>query len=90
MGDTAGSVDMKLIVEHYKPDLIIIPIGGHFVMNPEDAALATRDYLKPKYAIPIHYGTTPQLKGTAEEYIKALGNAPTKVFAMKPGDKQEF
>jgi L-ascorbate metabolism protein UlaG (beta-lactamase superfamily) len=89
-GDTGVFGDMKFIGEHYKPDLVMLPIGGYFVMNPEDAALATRDYLKPKYAIPIHYGTTPQLKGTAEEYIKAMGNAPTKVFALKPGDKQEF
>lgn len=51
--------DMRWIGEYYKPDLILIPIGGHFVMNPQDAAVATRDMLKPKHAIPIHYGTFP-------------------------------
>src|SRR5450759_229587 len=73
MGDTGLFGDMKLIGEYYKPDLIMIPIGGHFVMDPKDAAMATRDFLKPKFAIPIHYGTIPQLKGTPDEYIKALG-----------------
>ena len=40
----------------YKPDLIMIPIGGHFVMDPRDAAYATKEMLKPKFAIPFHYG----------------------------------
>jgi L-ascorbate metabolism protein UlaG (beta-lactamase superfamily) len=90
MGDTGLFGDMKLIGEYYKPDLIMIPIGGHFVMDPKDAAMATRDFLKPKFAIPIHYGTIPQLKGTPDEYIKALGTTSTKVMVMNPGDKVEF
>jgi len=90
MGDTAVFADMKYIAERYKPDLIMIPIGGHFVMAPEDAAWATREVLKPKYAIPMHYGTNPFLVGTPEQYIKALGDAPVKVFNMKPGDTIEF
>lgn len=56
MGDTGLFGDMRLIGEYYRPDLILIPIGGHFVMDPKDAAVATRDFLKPKYALPIHYG----------------------------------
>ena len=90
MGDTGLFGDMKLIGEYYHPDLIMIPIGGHFVMDPKDAAFATRNFLKPKFAIPIHYGTTAQLKGTPEEYIKALGDAPTRVLTMQPGDKLAF
>lgn len=90
MGDTALFGDMKLIGDYYKPDLVLIPIGGHFVMNPKDAAVATSDFLKPKMAIPIHYGTTPQLKGTPEEYIRALGTAPVKVYPLKPGESLQF
>ena len=48
MGDTDLFGDMKLIAERYKPDLILIPIGGNFTMDPADAALATREFLKPK------------------------------------------
>lgn len=90
MGDTALFGDMKLIGEYYKPDLILIPIGGHFVMDPKDAAVSTRDMIKPKYAIPIHYGTTPQLKGTPEEYMSAMGNTATRVLSMKPGEAFQF
>jgi L-ascorbate metabolism protein UlaG (beta-lactamase superfamily) len=90
MGDTALFGDMKLIGEYYKPDIILIPIGGHFTMDPKDAAYATREWLKPKYAVPMHYGTYPILKGTPEEYIKALGNAPVKVFPIAPGEKLTF
>lgn len=90
MGDTGIFGDMKLIGEYYKPDLIMIPIGGHFVLDPKDAAFVTREYLKPRFAIPFHYATIPQLKGTPEEYMQALGSSSTKVFPIKPGDKLEF
>ena len=90
MGDTDLFGDMKLIAERYNPDLVMIPIGGHFVMDPAAAAYAIREYLKPKYVIPMHYGTTPQLKGTPEEFIKALGPSATKVLVMQPGETHSF
>jgi L-ascorbate metabolism protein UlaG (beta-lactamase superfamily) len=92
MGDTGIFGDLKLIGEYYKPDLIMIPIGGHFVLSPTDAAFVTKEYLKPRFAIPFHYGTIPQLKGTPEEYIQALGGGInwTKVFPINPGDKLQF
>ena len=68
----------------------MMPIGGHFVMDPVDAAKATKDYLRPKYVIPMHYGTIPQLKGTPQEYLEALGSFPVKVFPINPGDKLRF
>ncbi len=90
MGDTGLFGDLKFIGEYYKPDLVLIPIGGHFVMSPVDAAYATRHYLKPRYAIPIHYGTNPNLKGTPEEYLKALGKTATKVHVLEPGQEIVF
>jgi len=89
MGDTNVFSDMKLIGSYYKPDLILVPIGGHFVMDPKEAALATK-LVNPKYAIPIHYGTIPQLKGTPEEYLAALGKTKTKVIVMTPGETTTF
>lgn len=90
MGDTGLFGDMKFIADYYKPELILIPIGGRFGMDPKDAAYATREWLKPKYAIPIHYGTRPELTGTPKEYMQALGAAPTKVLVIKPGEKLAF
>lgn len=86
LGDTALFGDMKMLGEAFRPDLLLIPIGGGpFVMNPADAAIATT-MIAPKAAVPMHYGTTPQLSGTPEEYIRALGASPTRVLTMKPGD----
>jgi L-ascorbate metabolism protein UlaG (beta-lactamase superfamily) len=90
MGDTGLFGDMRLIGDYYKPDLIMIPIGGHFVMDPKDAAYATNQMLKPKYSIPFHYGTFPVLKGTPQEYQAALGQTTTQVFPISPGDKLQF
>ena len=92
MGDTAVFGDMRLIGEMYRPDLVMIPIGGHFVMNPVDAAMAVRDMIKPKFALPIHYGTTPQLRGTPAEFNAALGTAPgaARMLVLEPGQKVDF
>ncbi|HWI81725.1 MAG TPA: metal-dependent hydrolase [Ramlibacter sp.] len=90
MGDTAVYGDMRLIGEMYRPDLLLIPIGGHFVMNPADAAMATRDMIRPRYAIPIHYGTIPQLKGTPAEYRAAMGASAVQILSVEPGQKVDF
>ena len=90
MGDTGVFGDMKWIAEYYKPDLVLIPIGGHFTMDPADAAYALRELIKPKFAIPMHYGANPLGKGTPQELQQALGAAPVKVLALKPGEKAEF
>jgi L-ascorbate metabolism protein UlaG (beta-lactamase superfamily) len=89
MGDTALFGDMKMYGEKYKPDLLLIPIGGHFVMDPKDAAIATK-MISPKIAMPMHYGTIPQLKGTPAEYKAALGRTSIKILDTKPGDKMTF
>jgi len=90
MGDTGLFGDMKLIGDYYKPDLILMPIGRHFVMSPEDAAYATNTWLKPRFVIPMHYGTIPVLSGKPEELVKALGGSPTKVIVPQPGEKVVF
>ena len=47
LGDTGVFGDMRLLGEMVKPDLLLIPIGGgQFVMNPADAAMATRELIK--------------------------------------------
>jgi L-ascorbate metabolism protein UlaG (beta-lactamase superfamily) len=89
-GDTGLFGDMRLIGELYKPDLVMLPIGGQYTIGPQEAALAVRDYLKPKYAVPMHYGTFPYLKGTPEEFVQALAGAPVKVMVMKIGEKATF
>ncbi|MDH4190694.1 MAG: metal-dependent hydrolase [Betaproteobacteria bacterium] len=89
-GDTGLFGDMKLIGEFYKPDLLLLPIGGVFTMNPELAAYAVREMIKPKFAIPMHYGTYPNLAGKPEDFVKALGDGPTKAIVLQPGEKVTF
>jgi len=55
-----------------------------------DAAYATSQMLKPKYAIPFHYGTFPVLKGTPQEYQQFLGQTTTQVHPISPGDRLTF
>ena len=90
MGDTGLFADMKFIADYYKPDLVLMPIVGHFTMGPADAAYATREWLRPKAVIPMHYGANPLGKGTPEEYVRALGDGGPRVLALKPGEKASF
>lgn len=91
MGDTGLFADMRLIGELYKPDLVLIPIGGHFTMGPREAAIAVREMIRPRYAIPIHYLTNPMLRGTPAEFTAALGaTETTRIIVPEPGQKVDF
>jgi L-ascorbate metabolism protein UlaG (beta-lactamase superfamily) len=90
MGDTGLFPDMKFIADYYKPDLVLMPIGGNFTMGPADAAYATREWLHPRFVIPMHYGANPLGKGTPQEYTRALGETSTRVLALKPGEAASF
>ena len=90
MGDTGLFGDMKFIGEFYKPDLVLVPIGGNFTINAELGAYAIREMIKPRFAIPMHYGTFPILAGKPEDFVRELGTARTRAIVMQPGEKVEF
>jgi L-ascorbate metabolism protein UlaG (beta-lactamase superfamily) len=55
-------------------------------MGPEEAAYACR-LLKPKYVIPMHFGTFPVLTGTPEKFRELMKTAPeVEVLVMQPGE----
>jgi L-ascorbate metabolism protein UlaG (beta-lactamase superfamily) len=89
-GDTGLFGDMALIGAYYKPDLALLPIGGHFTMDPAQAAYAVRTYFKTAKVVPIHYGTFGLLKGTPEQFKNALQGFATEVIVMKPGELRSF
>ncbi len=89
-GDTAVFGDMALIREFYEPDLAMVCIGGHFTMDPEGAAYALKNFLKPKQVIPIHYGTFPVINRTPAEFKKALGKSTIEVLDINPGQTLKF
>jgi len=89
-GDTAVFGDMALINRFYAPDLALVCIGGHFTMDPEGAAYAVRELIKPKQVIPIHYGTYPRINRTPAEFKAALGDTRIKMLVVEPGKAVMF
>jgi L-ascorbate metabolism protein UlaG (beta-lactamase superfamily) len=86
-GDTCVFGDMQLIGRIYSPDVAVLPIGGHYTMDPKEAAVAL-ELLGTKRCVPCHYGTFPVLVGTPQE-LKQL--APdVDVAEIEPGDSIEL
>ena len=84
-GDTAIFGDMRLIAELYKPDIAFLPIGDHFTMGPEAAALAAR-MLGVRQIVPMHFGTFPVLTGTPDRLRKLVEVHGIDVLELKPGE----
>ncbi len=82
-GDTCVFGDMQLIGRLYSPDVAVLPIGGHFTMDPEQAGLAC-ELLGVKRVVPCHYGTFPLLAGTPDELRRHA--AGVEVHAIDPGE----
>lgn len=89
-GDTAAFGDMRLIGERFKPDLALVPIGGNFTMDPAEAAWAVKELLRPKAVIPMHYGANPLARGTAQQFVDAMGPGPIRVIVAVPGQPISF
>ena len=82
-GDTDVFGDMRIIAELHRPDLALLPIGGHFTMGPRGAALAA-EYLGVRHVIPMHYGTFPKLAGTPDELRRELAERGLDVEVHSP------
>jgi L-ascorbate metabolism protein UlaG (beta-lactamase superfamily) len=83
-GDTNVFGDMQNVIARlYKPDVAVLPIGDHYTMGPEEAALAI-ELLGVKRVVPSHYGTFPVLSGTPEALAEKVGSGVT-VERIDPG-----
>ena len=51
----AGDTDLLDELKVIKADVIFLPVGGFYTMTREEAVILANT-IKPKYAIPIHYG----------------------------------
>jgi len=67
-GDTALTLEMKLLADLYHLDYAILPIGGHYTMDVDDALIATK-YLECDTVIGVHYNTFPPIAIDTEEAI---------------------
>jgi L-ascorbate metabolism protein UlaG (beta-lactamase superfamily) len=81
-GDTCVFGDMQLIKRLYSPDVAVLPIGGHYTMDPREAAVAI-ELLGVDRVVPCHYGTFPVLKGTPAELRELAPNAT--IEDVEPG-----
>lgn len=88
-GDTCFFGDMKFLGEFYRPVIALLPIGDRFTMGPEEAAYAARA-IDPQFAIPIHFGTFPQLTGRPEEFASHLASSQTTPIHLEPGASFTF
>ena len=84
-GDTALFGDMRLIAEMHAPRIAFLPIGDHFTMGPEAAALAAR-MLGVRQVVPMHYGTFPILTGTPDRLKQLVDPLGIDVLVLKPGE----
>jgi L-ascorbate metabolism protein UlaG (beta-lactamase superfamily) len=90
MGDTGLFSDMKFIADYYKPDLVLMPIGGNFTMGPKEAAYAANELMKTPNVIAMHYGANPLAKGTLAQFMELMKNPKIKVHPIKPGEVATF
>lgn len=57
-GDTGLTLDMKLLAELYQLEYAILPIGGNYTMDPDDAVIAA-SYVNCDKVIGVHYDSFP-------------------------------
>ena len=90
-GDTALFGEMKRIGERFHPNVMLACIGGHFTMDPRDAAIAARE-VGAKTVVPMHFGTFPVLTGTPEEFATELKKAAprAKMMLLTVGEAKAF
>lgn len=84
-GDTALTLDMKLIAEEFTIDLAILPIGDNFTMGIEDAVRAA-ELVGTSKIIGMHYDTFPYIKIDHEQVKKVAANAKKDVTLMDIGE----
>jgi L-ascorbate metabolism protein UlaG (beta-lactamase superfamily) len=87
-GDTGLFGDMKIIGEVYKPQIAFLPIGDHYTMGPDTAAVAAR-WLGVRQVVPMHWGTFPVLRGTPADLKRHLAGTSIDVLELKPGETSD-
>jgi L-ascorbate metabolism protein UlaG (beta-lactamase superfamily) len=84
LGDTALFSDLALVSKRSPVDVAIVPIGGHYTMDPEDAAEAVK-LIGPRVAIPGHYNTFPPIEQDPQRFADLVGGA-SEVAILAPDE----
>jgi L-ascorbate metabolism protein UlaG (beta-lactamase superfamily) len=88
-GDTALTMDMKLIPLRTKLDLAILPIGDNFTMDIEDAILAS-DFVECDKILGVHYDTFGYIEINHEEAIRKFFDKGKDLMLLEIGESIEL
>lgn len=88
-GDTALTMDMKLIPMRTKLDLAILPIGDNFTMDVEDAIVAS-DFVACDKILGYHYDTFGYIEINHEEAIRKFFDKGKDLMLLEIGDSIEL
>lgn len=67
----AGDTDYIPEMKNLKADIALLPVSGTYVMTAEEAVRAALD-IKPKIAIPMHYGSIVGTDSDAKKFADGL------------------
>jgi len=87
-GDTALTMDMKLIPMHTKLDLAILPIGDNFTMGIDDAVIAA-GFLECNHVLGVHYDTFGYIEIDHQLAKDAFSNAGVDLTLLSINDSME-
>ena len=88
-GDTALTMDMKLIPMRTKLDLAILPIGNNFTMDIDDAIIAS-DFVECDKILGYHYDTFGYIEINHEQAIKKFFDKGKDLMLLKIGENVEL
>jgi L-ascorbate metabolism protein UlaG (beta-lactamase superfamily) len=78
----AGDTDVIPEMNGLAPDVALLPVSGTYVMTADEAAKAARA-IKPKTAVPMHYGAIVGSDADANRFAKLLEGSGIKVVIKK-------
>jgi L-ascorbate metabolism protein UlaG (beta-lactamase superfamily) len=88
-GDTALTMDMKLIPMRTKLDLAILPVGNNFTMDVEDAIIAA-DFVDCDKILGYHYDTFGYIKIDHKQAIQQFFEKGKDLMLLEIGESIEL
>lgn len=77
-----GDSDLIPEMTDLKPDVLLVPVSGTYVMTPKEAANAV-EKIKPKIAIPMHYGTIVGSEKDAKEFKNLVKSCKVQILTKE-------
>lgn len=74
LGDIGCIPEVEMLEKMHQPDVLFVPIGGHYTLNREDIVRLIH-MIEPNVIVPMHYKSNdfgPNVIGTLDEFIQLL------------------